>query len=169
MHPSNPKVLPDSLSRRGLFRALGGARQVEAIRPPWSLPERLFVTACTGCGDCTRACPQGILTLNAGYPETSFANAGCDGCGECATACTDEALDRATQPAWRHTIAIGAACLAEQGIVCRVCAEHCDASAIRFRLAVGGRGGPILNIAACTACGACVGPCPSNAITIITA
>jgi ferredoxin-type protein NapF len=169
MQINHPKVLPEALSRRGLFRALGGARQVEAIRPPWSLPEAAFVGACTGCGDCVRACPQGILKLTAGYPETSFADAGCDRCGDCATACTARAIDPATQPAWRHTIAIGAACLAEQGVVCSVCAEHCDASAIRFRLAVGGRGGPILNITACTACGACVGPCPPNAISVITA
>lgn len=165
----NTNVPPETFTRRGLFRALGGSRQADPIRPPWSLREGAFIATCTGCGDCVRACPQGILALISGYPETSFAAAGCDSCESCAEACAPRALDQATQPEWRHAVAIGTGCLANLGVVCRICAEQCDVSAIRFRLVVGGKGRPILNTAACTGCGACVGTCPANAITITTA
>lgn len=165
----NTNGLPETFTRRGLFRSLGGARQADPVRPPWSLREAAFVAACTGCGDCVRACPQSILTLTSGYPETSFAHAGCNSCGLCADACAPRALDRTAQPEWRHTVAIGTGCLAAQGVVCRICAEQCDVTAIRFRLVVGGKSRPVLNTAACTGCGACIGTCPTQAITITTA
>lgn len=169
MPPTNTKVSHPSYSRRGLFRALAGARQVEPVRPPWSLPAAAFRAACTGCGDCVRGCPQGILSLVSGFPETSFTAAGCDSCGACASACRTGALAPATQPQWRHGVTIQAGCLAEGGIVCRVCGEHCDSRAITIRPAVGGRARPILDAAACTGCGECVAACPAGAITLTPA
>ena len=57
-------------------------------------------------------------------------------------------------------------CLAEAGIVCRSCGDVCPASAIRFRPRIGLPPQAIVNEAACTGCGECVGACPGDAITL---
>ena len=57
-------------------------------------------------------------------------------------------------------------CLAEAGIVCRSCGDVCSASAIRFRPRIGLPPQAIVNEAACTGCGECVGACPGEAITL---
>ena len=73
--------------------------------------------------------------------------------------------------AYPHTLlraiaVIDGACLSQRGIVCRVCEEQCDARAVRIRLAVGGGTAPTVEPALCTGCGACVAPCPAEAIAI---
>lgn len=70
-----------------------------------------------------------------------------------------EALDRVAQ--------IGAACLSTQGVACRMCEEQCDADAIRFRLAPGGRALPFIALERCDGCGACAAPCPVGAVALI--
>ena len=57
-------------------------------------------------------------------------------------------------------------CLAEAGIVCRSCGDVCSASAIRFRPRIGLPPQAIVNEAACTGCGECVGACPGEAIML---
>jgi ferredoxin-type protein NapF len=57
-------------------------------------------------------------------------------------------------------------CLAEAGIVCRSCGEACPDSAIRFRPRLGLPPQAIVDEAACTGCGQCVGACPGEAITL---
>ena len=57
-------------------------------------------------------------------------------------------------------------CLAEAGIVCRSCGDACAASAIRFRPRIGLPPQAIVNQAACTGCGECVGACPGEAIRL---
>ncbi|MBT1511288.1 4Fe-4S dicluster domain-containing protein [Bradyrhizobium sp. SRL28] len=61
---------------------------------------------------------------------------------------------------------IGGDCLAEAGIFCRSCGDVCSASAIRFRPRIGLPPQAIVNEAACTGCGECVGACPGEAITL---
>jgi len=61
---------------------------------------------------------------------------------------------------------IGELCLAEAGIVCRSCGEACPDSAIRFRPRIGLPPQAIVDAAACTGCGQCVGACPGEAITL---
>ena len=61
---------------------------------------------------------------------------------------------------------IGELCLAEAGIVCRSCGEACPDSAIRFRPRVGLPPQAIVDEAACTGCGQCVGACPGEAIAL---
>lgn len=60
---------------------------------------------------------------------------------------------------------IGAHCLSMTGTTCRICAEHCDAGAIRFRLGLGGRSTPIVS-EACNGCDACRPVCPVGAIVL---
>ena len=61
---------------------------------------------------------------------------------------------------------IGDGCFAEAGIVCRSCGEACPDSAIRFRPRIGLPPQAIVDQAACTGCGQCVGACPGEAITL---
>jgi ferredoxin-type protein NapF len=82
-------------------------------------------------------------------------------------ACTPGALRReAAQPGWQHRASIGEACLARRGVECRICGEACGVGAIRFRPRVGGVALPELTDEACTGCGACLGPCPAQAIAM---
>ncbi len=151
-------------SRRRFF----GSRlpSVAPFRPPWSVPESRFVDACSRCDDCVRACPTGLLRRgDGGFPLTDFSAAACTFCGNCADSCKTGAIapDTSGVP-WQFTICIGENCLARQRVECRVCGEICEARAIRFPLVSGGVLRPEVDGAACTGCGACLAPCPVNAI-----
>ncbi len=63
-------------------------------------------------------------------------------------------------------VRIGEGCLAQRGVECRVCGEACDAGAIRFPPRRGGVALPVPDLAKCTACGDCVGPCPVGAVSV---
>ena len=136
------------------------------FRPPWSVPEARFVEACTACGDCLTACPTGLLVRgDGGLPVADFATAACTFCGDCARACATGAIGRDTAAApWAFGIAIADGCLAAQNVECRVCGEACDTSAIRFRPRIGGVPLPEVDATACNGCGACIAPCPVNAV-----
>ena len=139
-----------------------------ALRPPWSLAESDFLDACTRCGDCVRACPTHILVAgDGGYPIVDFTRGECTFCGDCATRCASGALRRAEGKApWSARAVISERCLARQKIECRVCGEQCAAGAIRFSPLIGGMAQPVLDQERCTGCGACLAPCPTQAIAI---
>jgi len=63
-------------------------------------------------------------------------------------------------------VVIGPACLALNSVVCRVCAEHCESHAIRFRLAPGGVAVPLVRAERCDGCGTCITVCPTSAIAV---
>lgn len=153
------------VSRRQFLR--GEFRQPRlALRPPWSLPANDFVERCTRCGDCLQACPPGILRAgDGGYPEVHFERGECTFCGNCVTACRPGALLRAAAP-WHLAPAIAVSCLAQRGIVCQVCADQCEARAIRFPPRLDAVAVPVPDPSACTGCGACVAPCPARAISL---
>lgn len=152
------------LSRRRFF----GRRlpRVAPSRPPWSMPEAGFVDACSRCDDCVKACPTGLLKRgDGGFPVADFSAAACTFCGDCAKACKTGAIATDTsQEPWQFTIRIGEGCLAHQRVECRVCGEICEARAIRFPLVAGGVPRPEIDTDACSGCGACLAPCPVNAI-----
>ena len=52
-----------------------------------------------------------------------------------------------------------------QGVVCRLCAAHCGAGAIRFRRFAGGYARPEIRADLCDACGRCADACPARALT----
>jgi len=143
------------------------------LRPPWSGAEVSFIDFCRRGGACIDACPQGILVAGRGrLPEVDFARGECTFCGKCAQVCAGGALSIANadegdaRRPWTAVAEMTNACLSIKGVSCRVCGEHCDAGAIRFELVVGGGARPMVETALCTGCGACVAPCPADAIEI---
>lgn len=147
---------------RGRFRG-----DPDAVRPPWAAGFEAFAEACDRCDRCERACPERIIVQDrAGYPAMDFA-AACTFCGACADACPTGALKRIEGRApWGLKAVIGAGCLSFNGVDCRVCGDHCEARAIRFRPLGRGRWLPEIESGACTGCGGCVGPCPVKAIAV---
>jgi ferredoxin-type protein NapF len=140
------------------------------LRPPHALPEADFLARCTRCDDCIRHCPQGILKRgDGGFPQVDFSHAACTFCGACVEACQAGALrGQAGQPPWLAYARIAAACLAQRQIACQLCRDACEARAIRFRY-LSPIPTPHIEAQACTGCGACVGVCPAQAISVAPA
>lgn len=159
--------MTDLSSRRNFLRGHFSVREAP-LRPPWALAENDFLHACTRCGDCALACPTQVITdRDSGYPMINFAAGECTFCGDCVIACTKGALKRADgQSPWSAQAAIGEQCLAQRRIECRICGDQCEAVAIRFPLRPGGVSVPVLDDTRCTGCGACVAPCPVNAVSV---
>jgi ferredoxin-type protein NapF len=153
--------------RRGFLR--GRIRNVTpAQRPPWALEEARFIERCSRCDACLPACPSAILVSgDGGFPMVDFSRGECSFCGDCVSACESGALLRSEAAApWQVKAQIGERCLANLGVECRVCGENCGLSAIRFRPRIGGVALPELDTVACSGCGACVAPCPVQAIAM---
>ncbi|MCC6777746.1 MAG: ferredoxin-type protein NapF [Hyphomicrobiales bacterium] len=154
-------------SRRALFgRLRGGPMQ---LRPPWTGHEDKLLDVCTRCGACIGACPTKLLVEgHGGYPIVDFTHgATCTFCGACADACEDDCFHRTAGPAWGLKAALSPACIELKGVTCRRCEEACDLAAIRFRPRIGGGGVPVIDAQLCNGCGACVPPCPVNALSIV--
>jgi len=156
-----------SLARRGFLRGQLKTA-IPILRPPWALAEADFQSRCSRCDRCVSACPTQILfAADGGYPSIDFRRGECTFCGDCVRACADGALSLAqAQAPWHLQIAIDASCLAVQRIVCRSCADVCEALAIRFFAQAGGIALPELDTKACTGCGACINACPTQAIAV---
>lgn len=157
-----------SINRRQFLRGDLSAKRTP-IRPPWALPEVAFIAACTRCGACAPACPEQVIAIGSGaYPQLDFSHDGCSFCAACVGVCTTGALrrDTDTQTPWANKVELTPGCLTLSGIVCRSCGEHCDAGAIHFQLPRGGVAYPRIDAVACTGCGACIGVCPAQALTL---
>ena len=162
-----------TVNRRQFLRGdLRGDRRQP--RPPWAAPEPVFLDGCDRCGRCVEACPEGILKVGSGgFPVVDFRPGECTFCEACVEVCrpgvlhiTRDAHGRAASP-WDAEVRIGENCLAHQGVVCQICGEQCEERAIRFQHAAGGKVLPVVDNAVCTGCGACVGPCPVRAVTVL--
>lgn len=156
-------------SRRGFFKST--ARSSE-LRPPWLLNPATFTETCTRCNQCVTLCPQDILCAgDGGFPRVDFSQAECTFCGECASDCEAQLFQPAVQikignTGWSHTAEVAQHCLAYSGVMCRSCEDACEPQAIRFPLTLGKVPRPVVDTDACTGCGACVRPCPEDAITM---
>lgn len=152
-----------SSQRRSFLR--GHFDGAEVMRPPGAVSVSDYVDLCTRCGDCAAACPQAIIMADEdGFPKVDVSARACTFCGACSDACRVDAIVAADGWDWRADV--GDRCLSVQGISCRVCEDHCDAQAIRFQLMTGGRSQPNISADTCTGCGACVAPCPADAISM---
>lgn len=136
-------------------------------RMPWLVDEQAFVSGCTRCGRCLQACETSVIVQGeAGFPEVCFDNGECTFCGKCAEACPEPLFLSLQQKPWNQVAVISDRCLSLNAIECRSCGDMCEYAAIRFRLQAGGTAKPVLNVEDCTGCGACIRPCPVDAITI---
>ncbi|AAN54718.1 ferredoxin-type protein NapF [Shewanella oneidensis MR-1] len=150
-------------SRRSLFNR----RKSVVIRPPWVREEVEFTDVCTRCSACITACETKIIFKgDGGFPEISFKDNECTFCAQCATICPEEKLFDLSQTPWQHQAVIQDNCLTFQGIWCQSCKDACEPRAIGFTLSVGQAPMPKIDTSLCTGCGACVAPCPSQAISI---
>ncbi len=151
---------------------LGGHKKKVAktpIRPPWSLPETLFLETCTGCGNCLKACPEQIIVQdNTPFPKINFTNGDCTFCKACVDSCNDHVFfTTTTQPAWNHKALVSNNCLPKSGVACQSCQDACDVRAISFYPRMGGPASPEINLELCNGCGACFSVCPNDAIGFI--
>lgn len=153
-----------NLSRRALL--FGRPRSVPTSPlPPWARAKSFF-DECTRCGECAKACPEGVIAKgDGGFPRMDFTLAGCTFCGACAESCPEAVFQSRECSPWNIRAVIEPNCLARRGIHCQSCADACPDMALRFRPALGTCPQPFVTDA-CTGCGACVSACPGTAIRV---
>lgn len=178
--------MKDELSRKDLFRqGLGQIRRWLAnaleerldvvprtqIRPPGAQVEALFVSSCTGCGDCALACPYQAIRM-IGKPGLSAEHtpviqptlAACRMCPEvpCAARCPTGSLGVPAPQDMKIGTAViqEATCIAYGGEPCARCVEGCPEG--EKAIVRGPRGGPVVSEAGCTGCGECTRLCPTS-------
>lgn len=150
------------ISRRELLR--GVSRPAPFLpRPPGVSMGSL--AACTGCGACVDACPQGILALAPGGVAMMPDAGECVFCGDCAAVCPEEVFLPDRRMA--HVMEISTDCFAHAGIACMSCRDACPEQAIAMRPRIGAPFLPWIDAAACTGCGACSASCPAGAILAV--
>lgn len=71
------------------------------------------------------------------------------------------------EPATPRIAAVAASCLGVNRVACGICADPCDARAIRIRPLQGGRSLPVVDAALCNGCGDCLSVCPVQALSLI--
>ncbi len=152
--------MAEGVSRRGFLTA----RPAPAFRPAPPGASTVSVAACTGCGDCVGVCPPQILGIVQGRVAIDFAQGECSFCNACAEACAEPVFIAA--PAMAHRAVISDRCLAQRGTTCMSCRDACPENAIRFLPRMGGPFLPQLSAETCTGCGACIAPCPADAIAM---
>ena len=161
-------------SRRDFFRTLAGRKKpkedsvetVAVVRPPYALSESLFLSVCVECESkaCKTHCEEEIIVIKSdGTPTLNLTKKGCTFCEECADVCEAGVLDKT-----KGTESINAiftidtnSCLAHHSTICFACKEPCIDDAIIFT----GMFNPVIDMSRCTACGFCMGRCPTLAIS----
>lgn len=146
------------------------------VRPPGALPEPDFLTLCTRCSLCIKACPTNMLQpglLQAGLdglfapvaaPRIGPCEPLCNACGQVCPTRAIRPLSMIDKP-WAK---MGAAvverrkCLAwEMDKACLVCDEACPYDAIKLVQEPGLKVGvPVVDETRCSGCGYCENKCP---------
>lgn len=150
-------------SKRSLFKAKRTVLTNNLL--PWVDDLQGFITSCTQCGNCLNACPEKIIIKgDGGYPNLNFNLGECTFCGLCAQSCREPIFTATDLPPWNKKARISNSCLAAKDVYCRSCAESCESQALTFQLGLNAL--PQIDLNLCTGCGACVAPCPAQAIEI---
>jgi len=159
------------MERRELFSFLssslkGAVKEKEIIlRPPYYNDLNAFDTECQNCdGKCATLCQEQIIIIAEDKtPRLDFSKNGCTYCDDCATACEFDVLNVENKRLIDAGIRINeSTCLSWQGVMCFSCKDPCLEDAIEFKAMFM----PTIDQDKCTACGFCVGRCPSNSIDI---
>ena len=157
------------VSRRQLIHGVLSDNRVE-FHPPWSIDPLKFVELCNRCDACIDSCPQHILKKNdQGYPIVDFSASGCNFCAACAESCKTGSLSLMAfigENPWLVKARITKSCINYSGIVCQICANACNDSAIHFRINSDAAVIPEIDLDACTGCGECYRHCPKKAIQV---
>ena len=134
------------------------------VRPPGALmPNALFRAACVRCGKCVSACPHQAIRQNMErLPYIDGIPGWCFFCMDCGVACPTGAL----RPVDPHTSKLGTAvidparCLAWTQAECHECYDQCVG--LRNAIKLDAQKHPIVDVARCNGCGACVTICPQS-------
>lgn len=155
------------VSRRGLLRGLLGGteraiKQEKRLknRPPFAAKESLFMDICNGCGDCSNACPYGLIRLENGKPVLEIDFSACDFCAKCAQVCPTHALHIAFPADTELRPVFGSNCLSKKGQSCTECQQKCPQNAISIQ-----QNNPSIS-QYCNGCGECKISCFVNAIML---
>ncbi len=151
-------------NKRNLFRARKKVATNNLL--PWITDSENFINNCTQCGNCITACPEKIIVVgDGGFPNIDFRQGECTFCKKCVINCEQDLfVDCDTQVAWQKKALVSEQCVALSGVYCRSCAESCEAQALTFKLGISAV--PQIENELCSGCGACVSPCPTQAIEI---
>ena len=164
--------------------AIGGLRVLTAeaqVRPPGGQDEQHLLSACIRCERCIEACPQRALrpvnleegVLGVRTPGPNFNNGWCDFCAEhyngepqCVKVCPTEAL-RLPAGATPETTILGKAVIIKDWCLawakyngCRFCYDACPEA--YGALSLDSHQRPVVDVDACTGCGACQTVCVSQ-------
>jgi len=129
-----------------------------ALRPPGALHAGGFFNACTACGSCAAACPDGVILMDGG-PRIDPNVAGCRMCEgfPCVAACKTGALALTDRAALFMGLAVWdpSHCVLIADQPCEACRDACPLGAVEI-------GDAYVDVDAdkCTGCGLCQQACP---------
>lgn len=149
------------------------AGKTSRIRPPGAMPEDQFVSLCSRCGNCTRACPSKIISpdlmpddwLGLFAPRVAFGEDFCRyDCRRCTEVCPSGAIARLSlEEKQQFVIGLAAVnrkeCLLANGLECGYCLGACPCEAIEI-VHEAENPLPAVRTDRCIGCGACESVCP---------
>jgi len=154
------------MSKRRFLKGQFAPHRLQGL--PWLKSVDTFYADCTACGECVTSCPEGIVRQSDGLPpQIDFQRGECTFCYKCAQSCPENLFLSMEEEPWQQAIEISGNCLAKAQVECRICIEECEAQALTAQLSIGSVAQPVFDSDRCTGCGACIKPCPTDAITMI--
>ena len=152
------------------------------LRPPGAVDETALKGACIRCGSCIRSCPSGVIEPSVDsqdmtgllVPKLRFSGTDycLQDCNKCGQACPTGVI-RPLPLREKNRQIIGIAridlsgCLLTMDAECGICVPRCPREAIVEAFSRETYTATVKVIAEkCNGCGACVGICPANVVTI---